>query len=468
MSTSVSKDGKGYRINIRLPDGRITCIRGKQLGIGQNQAAFKSVAFHISNLIGAVQTSTPIPQETQAWLQKIGKPLFNKLKHLKLVQPRVEDALLVGFLDEFFAMHGKGRKASSNKVWMRALSHAREFFPKDMTLRQLKVPVALEFRRWLQAQSGRKPGSKMATATVNKTCGIISQALGHAVEVGMIPSNPFSSRSIPKSAGANPDREQYVERETVLKVISCCEDAEDRIILALARFGCLRVPSEIRELRWSDIDWGKRKMLVRSPKTAHHGKGSRKVPLFPDLHDLLRKEYESGPQSEFLLPKLRHHSSHATRARRAMEIAGVKPWDKALQNLRASGVEDWLRSGYMPQDVALWCGHTTKVMYQHYTRIKDADSASTAALQAFTHGGSTSGDAGPVGVVAPVVSSVFVSAGKEPSPATEAAGDDGFMEFADDSGELVTVGGDFGDHQLVDLIGLEPTTSSMPWKRSSN
>ena len=117
---------------------------------------------------------------------------------------------------------------------------------------------------------------------------------------------------------------------------------------------------------------------------------------------------------------------------------------------------------------ALWCGHTTKVMYQHYTRIKDADSASTAALQAFTHGGSTSGDAGPVGVVAPVVSSVFVSAGKEPSPATEAAGDDGFMEFADDSGELVTVGGDFGDHQLVDLIGLEPTTSSMPWKRSSN
>ncbi len=32
----------------------------------------------------------------------------------------------------------------------------------------------------------------------------------------------------------------------------------------------LRCPSEILELKWSDIDWGKSEVLVRSEKTAHH------------------------------------------------------------------------------------------------------------------------------------------------------------------------------------------------------
>jgi integrase len=356
---------------------------------------------------------------------------------------------------------------SSNKDWARALAHAEAFFPKDLTLRGVDASIAVDFRNHLQDQPGRKPGSKMAAATVGKTCGIIKQAFDHAVDIGLIASNPFASRSIPKSAGANPARHQYVPRETVLRVIEKCHAAEDRIMLALARFGCLRMPSEIQELRWSDIDWSKREFTVSSPKTAHHGKSSRKVPLFPDLYALLRREFDAGVSSEFVLPTLRRYPSLSPRARRAMRDAGVPEWDKALQNLRASGEEDWLRGKNQPQDVALWCGHTPKVMYQHYMRIRDADSASHAALSAAASGGNSGGSA-QAEVAAPVVTSVIVSGGKETSPATEAAGDDGLMEFAEDLGELVTAGGDRVDHRLMDLIGLEPTTSSMPWKRSSN
>ena len=79
MSASVSKDKKGYRINLRLPCGKTTCLRGKRLGIGQNQKALETVRFHISNLIAAKQTSTPIPGETCAWLERIGKALYRKL-----------------------------------------------------------------------------------------------------------------------------------------------------------------------------------------------------------------------------------------------------------------------------------------------------------------------------------------------------------------------------------------------------
>jgi len=467
MSANVSKDSKGYRIDVRLPTGRTTCIRGKRLGIGQSQAAFRTIAFHVSNLIGAIQTSTHIPNETQVWLQQVGKPLYSKLEKLKLVSTRVENELVIPYLQGYFKLHGQSRKTSSNKVWGRAVFHAERFFPKDMSIREVNTTIAVEFRNWLRLQAGRKPGSTMAAATIGKTCGIISQAFSHAVEAGVIPNNPFSSRSISKSAGGNSLRDHYVDRETVLKVIGNCESAEDRIVLALARFGCLRMPSEVRELRWTDIDWIKRDMNVFSPKTAHHGKASRRVPLFQDLHDLLLREFEAGPVSEYLLPKLRHHPSLSTRILRAVKKAGVTPWDKLLQNLRASGEEDWLRIRHIPQDVARWCGHTPKIMYQHYMRITDADSASNAALLAAV-GGGTSGGEELMGVVIPVVTSGVLYGGKQSSPATEATGDDGFMEFAANSSELVTAGGDLRDHLLVDLIGLEPTTSSMPWKRSSN
>lgn len=351
-------------------------------------------------------------------------------------------------------------------VWRRAQAHVETFFA-GIQVREVTATTAKEFRNWLFDQPGRKPGSKMATATVNKTCGIVSQAFGHGVEIGLIPSNPFNSRSIPKSAGANPAREAYVRRDTVLEVISRCANAEDRMVIALARFGCLRMPSEARELRWADIDWDRREMRVNSPKTAHHGKAARTIPLFDDLFALLRKECQRGCQSEYVLPTLRKHPSLAMRVKRAAKTAGVPMWEKALQNLRASGVTDWAGGKHDVQVVAAWTGHSVTVMHKHYLRIKDADSASRAALMS-AGSGDASGDGTPIPVVSQVVKSPLLNSSKETSPATEAAGDDGLMEFPDESGELVTVGGDHTDDHLMDLIGLEPTTSSMPWKRSSN
>lgn len=153
----------------------------------------------------------------------------------------------------------------------------------------------------------------MAAATIGTTCDIISQAFGHAVQTGVTPNNPFTFRSISKSAGGNSLRDHYVDRATVLKVIGNCESAEDRIVLALAHCGCLRTPSTARGLRWPDVDWLKREITVSSPKTAHYGKATRRISLFQDLYDLLRREFDAGPISECLLPEVRHHSSLSTR-----------------------------------------------------------------------------------------------------------------------------------------------------------
>ena len=52
------------------------------------------------------------------------------------------------------------------------------------------------------------------------------------------------------------------------------------LVVALARYGGLRCPSEIALLKWSDIHWDAERMTVTSPKTKRYGKATRVVPIF--------------------------------------------------------------------------------------------------------------------------------------------------------------------------------------------
>ena len=81
-------------------------------------------------------------------------------------------------------------------------------------------------------------------------------------------SNPFSD--LKGTAGANRDRDYFVSLEEIDKVINACPDAEWRLIVALARFGGIRIPSELITLQWSDINWEEDKITIHSEKTASH------------------------------------------------------------------------------------------------------------------------------------------------------------------------------------------------------
>jgi ribosomal protein S18 acetylase RimI-like enzyme len=57
-----------------------------------------------------------------------------------------------------------------------------------------------------------------------------------------------------------------------------------------ARYGGLRCPSEVLSLRIQDVDLAGGRITVTSPKTEHYrGKGSRVIPLFPELEPFLRE-----------------------------------------------------------------------------------------------------------------------------------------------------------------------------------
>ena len=62
--------------------------------------------------------------------------------------------------------------------------------------------------------------------------------------------------------------------------------------------------------------------------------------------------------------------------------AGITPWPKLLQNLRASFETDLLNNEYGEfgiHTIAEWLGHSPIVMLKHYKRIKKADYDKIAA-----------------------------------------------------------------------------------------
>ncbi|RIK80286.1 MAG: hypothetical protein DCC68_11280 [Planctomycetota bacterium] len=63
----------------------------------------------------------------------------------------------------------------------------------------------------------------------------------------LVEVNPFAD--LKSTVRPNPSRFYFIRRDEAQKVLDACPDAQWRLIFALARFGGLRVPSEIVELR---------------------------------------------------------------------------------------------------------------------------------------------------------------------------------------------------------------------------
>jgi len=153
------------------------------------------------------------------------------------------------------------------------------------------------------------------------------------------------------------------------------------------------MPSEVRDLRWSNFDTAARTLTIRSPKTAHDKTGGvRRVPVFPLLMGLLEEHRVAARESEYVLATLRGYPTLSVRMRRIIRKSGITDYPRAMHNLRLSCISEWVVGERRDLvTVSEWAGHTIQTMSQHYLRQINADSSSRAALESASISGAGMG-----------------------------------------------------------------------------
>jgi integrase len=147
--------------------------------------------------------------------------------------------------------------------------------------------------------------------------------------------------------------------EEYAKLLAACPDQEWRTIIAFARIGGLRCPSELKRMRWSDMNWAENRFLVRSPKTERHeGHRERLVPLFPELRAELERHFSlvETEGNEFVIEHYQNPSWNlGTLLQKIARRAGMGSIIRPFDNMRMSRNNEVLARWGQAKE-SLWIG----------------------------------------------------------------------------------------------------------------
>lgn len=368
---SIGSENNGHRrILFVAADGSRKTVRlGK---ISQRDA--EEICRHVEALAAGSINGQPLARNTAMWLKDIGPTLHDRLARAGLVAPREANgamklgpsitALLDGRLD---------LKPATKIVRGQVVRDLKEHFGDNRDVRSISPGQADDFKQWLI-------GRGLAPTTIHKRLQV-ARSFFHAMRRRrLIEENPFEGVQMP--ASGIKDRQRFVSREDIQKVLAACPDRHWRSIVALSRYGGLRCPSEVLSLRWQDINWETGRVTVRSPKTEPFAdKASRVIPLFPELRTILMESFTLADDGEEYVVNERFrkaamgpsgwmNANLRTTLTKVIHRAGLTPWPRLFHNLRASR-ETELVETFPVQVVTSWLGNTPTVAMRHYLMTTD-------------------------------------------------------------------------------------------------
>jgi integrase len=354
---------KGKRtIQVVCPDGKRRPIR---LGKCDGRTA-EGVKLHVERLIEARLSGMPIHNDTAMWLRDIGDDLYHRIVRVGLCSGRSASMRgmipLEKMLDDYIA------RRTDLKEWsIKMLRQARDklvtHFGADRLIGTITVADAADFKRQV--------GKGVSVAYVAKLVLLSRQFFKDAVESEILDKSPFAK--IKAGSQKNPARQRFITAQIIDRAIEAAPDIEWKLIIAFARYGGLRIPSEVLALRWTDVHWDAGRIVIHASKTEHHvGKGRREIPLFAELKPLLLEAFEQAPDgSTYVMGCLRDPAVNLrTQFQRILERAGIEPWPKLFQNLRSSRQTE-LTERWPAHVVCAWMGNSEVVARDHYLQITD-------------------------------------------------------------------------------------------------
>jgi len=464
MASVIDCSNGTRKVQFVAPDGsRKTIYLGKV-----DRRTAERVAGHVEALRVSLISGLPIPSDTAAWVASLRETMREKLARVGLIEAPVQAKVKLGeFLRDYLARQVH-LKPASLIVIRHCVRNLLDYFG-DCPIDSITAAGADDFRKWLlsKGRSRKQRNSPaLSPATVAKRLGHCQTIFADAVRRKLIAENPFAGIKRPEAR--NRDRQAYVPAELIERLIrEQAPSAEWRLLLALARYLGLRVPSEPFSLTWDCVDWEKQRLRVPSPKTEGHGKSFRVVPILPQVMPYLQEVWDQAPEgSIYILHHLRQRESTKaadkgfwgavnlrTQMLRMLKRAGIQPWPRLWHNLRASAQTD-LANLFPAHVVCEWLGNTTAIAANHYLQVTDAHYE--AALKTDWH------DAKNDAVTAQnAAQQEHAGSGKERKRLAQDDGTGDVMQFSAFSRGLVHC-------TNVEKRGLEPLTSCLQSRRSTS
>ncbi len=280
---SVYRDSarNGYRAQV--------VVRGvrRKLWVGDVSAsAARAIADHLERLKMAAETGTHAPADSVRWSRVVNDRIRKQLAHWGLIElgvssdatPRTLDAWIGHYLASRTDIKPRTRARLEN-----SRRHLTAIWPPETALRAITPGDCDQYARKIRARF--KP------AHSGKLIADARQFFAAAVRQQLIADNPWAG--VDCSQPHDRARERYISPADASKLLAQCQPTLAAVV-ALARFGGLRVPSEPLALTWAAIDWENGRIRVVAPKTSN----SRVIPMFPELKKHLENLFDAAPAGE--------------------------------------------------------------------------------------------------------------------------------------------------------------------------
>ena len=297
---SISTDRNGNRtLQFTGADKKRRSIRLGKI----NRKMAESIKFRVEHLVSASITGHPLDADTSRWVADLEPVLAEKLASVGLLEPAERRTL--GEFTQAYIQSRTDLKPNTIRHLKDSQRDLLTYFGEGMPLSEVTEGDAEDFQRHLLQRLGEN--------TARRRCGRAKQFFSAAIKKRILTQNPFSGLKC--SVLPNPKRFEFIKPEVIEKVIEACPSAEWRLLVALARYGGLRIPSEIREMKWEDIHWSENRITINSPKTEHHPGGEcRIIPLFPELVPHFQEQFDLTEVGSVYVfsDRMRLHKNHST------------------------------------------------------------------------------------------------------------------------------------------------------------
>lgn len=336
------------------------------------------------------------------------------------------------WVDTYTGRTTTGLRESTRDGYRWSVDKAVKFFDKRTPLLSEVEPRHVRaFVAWLFDKKAQK--RQLSVGTVRKHMAMLRVMFATAVEDGVIRYNPtVGVRVTSTSTSQKPAREVCaMEPEQLAAVLEAIDDAGWRLLFDLLAVTGLRI-SEALELRWGDVDFGKRRLNVSrqvyqgrvgSPKSAN---GIRSVPLSTTMCQRLWPLQGAGDALLFTGPR-GMHVDRRWLARQVLDPATKKagvPW-VSFHTFRHTCASLLFAAGKSAKQVQVWLGHSDPgFTLRTYVHLLDDGLGDAECLDAAVHTADTHEPRKPEQTTAPAeaekptISSVF----SEPKQAAASAG----------------------------------------------